>query len=248
MESLKLVPRYILNMGVYKGLKAYVDVEVLKRNEVYVSGYKFPIKIRPQTTDSKVFREVFLFKEYDFKLDFSPRVIIDAGANIGLASVFFNAKFPGATIYAIEPDKSNFDTLVNNVTRYSNVVPVQSALWSSVTFLKIKNKDSDTWAFEVEEVSSDDLEGFKAVSISSIMNDYSIETIDLLKLDIEGAEREVFLTNFEYWLPRTKVIIIELHDWLKEGCSRAFFSTVSKYRFRVSVHAGMLLLVNLDLS
>ena len=52
--------------------------------------------------------------------------------------------------------------------------------------------------------------------------------IDILKLDIETSEKKVFLDNYESWLPKTKMVIIELHDFMEEGCSRSFFTAINK--------------------
>jgi hypothetical protein len=47
-------------------------------------------------------------------------------------------------------------------------------------------------------------------------------------LDIETSEKMLFLDNYEDWLPRVNVLIIELHDWLEDGCARPFFEAVNK--------------------
>jgi FkbM family methyltransferase len=247
MLSLSLLPRYIISLGIFSGLKTFIRVEVTGRGKIYLRDYRFPFYLRYGTTDRNVFREVFLFKEYNFKVDGEPSTIIDAGANIGLASIFFKTRFPKANIYAIEPDTANFKTLIQNLKPYNDIKAIQSAVWSSDAYLKIKNKNENAWAFEVQESTAKEPDSFPAISIKTLMEQNAIERIDLLKLDIEGSEKEVFSSNYEYWLPRTKVIIIELHDWIKEGCSRSFFKTIANYRFKVSVYGGMLLLSNLDL-
>ncbi|MFD1000107.1 FkbM family methyltransferase [Ohtaekwangia kribbensis] len=203
--------------------------------------------MRPGTTDRQVFREVFLFKEYNFPLTQNPSIVVDAGANIGLATVFFKNRFPEALVYAIEPDSKNFTVLTQNAKAYEGTYPMHSALWRVDSYLRIKDKNENAWAFQVEECNQEDPDSFSAISIETLMRSNGIERIDLLKLDIEGAERDVFASNYDYWLPRTKVIIIELHDWMKEGCSREFFRAIINYRFRVSIYAGMLLLYNIDL-
>jgi FkbM family methyltransferase len=203
--------------------------------------------MRPGTTDRQVFREVFLFKEYNFPLDHKPSVIIDAGANIGLATIFFKTRFPEAIVYAIEPDSGNFAVLIQNAKAFMGTHVLHSALWRNDSYLRIKDKRENAWAFQVEECRQETPDSLSAISIETLMKNNNITQIDLLKLDIEGAEKDVFTSNYEYWLPRTRVIIIELHDWMKEGCSREFFRAIINYRFRVSIYAGMLLLHNIDL-
>ena len=70
--------------------------------------------------------------------------------------------------------------------------------------------------------------------------------IDILKLDIEGSEKEVFSAGFENWMPKTKVIIIELHDAMKPGCSRAVFAAVNKYNFSFNIKGENIIFTNLS--
>jgi hypothetical protein len=55
-------------------------------------------------------------------------------------------------------------------------------------------------------------------------------TIDILKLDIEGAEKEVF-SNCDKWLGNVRILMIELHDHLKPGCSSIVYSALAKFNF-----------------
>ena len=65
-----------------------------------------------------------------------------------------------------------------------------------------------------------------AVTLDDLIRDHG--EIDLLKLDIEGSELEVFQENTG-WLDKVTAINIELHDHIKPGCSNAFEAAVSKY-------------------
>jgi hypothetical protein len=79
------------------------------------------------------------------------------------------------------------------------------------------------------------------------MTRYDIQYIDILKLDVEGAEHEIFAENVDYWIPRTRCILIELHDWIKSDCSKTVFKTLASYNFKTTIFNGMLLLINSDL-
>ena len=233
----------MLTFGLFSGLFAFLQVEVLSFSKVYLIGYRYPIFLRRGTTDVKTFHEIFLFAAYKVDLD-EPKVIVDGGANIGLASVFFSKRYKEALIYAIEPDQSNFSTLCSNLANLPKVRCIHSALWHRDAFLRIKDINDDAWAFTVEECSKDESGSFAALSIASLMQQHAIERIDLLKLDIEGAERELFSQNVDHWIMRTKYIFIELHDWLKKDSSKSVFKTISQYNFSTSVVNGMLLLTN----
>jgi hypothetical protein len=66
------------------------------------------------------------------------------------------------------------------------------------------------------------------------MSECDCENIDLLKLDIEGAEREIFGASDLDWMARTNAIIIELHDRFRPGCEAAFFSAARRFGFEVT--------------
>jgi len=238
--GLKLSLRYLKNLGLLRGMILFMKVEIFKLSHFRISSDESPIYLRAGTTDVKVFREVFLFGTYSINASVSPKTIVDAGANIGLSSVYFAKKYPEATIYAIEPERSNFMQLQKNTAPYSNIIPIQSALWGIDTPLRVTDINENHWAFTVQECDESHPESVRGLSITTLIDQHRIGTIDLLKMDIEGAECGIFGSDCHRWLPKTKIIVIELHDWLEEGCSAAFFNAISKYKIRTKVHEGML--------
>jgi hypothetical protein len=60
------------------------------------------------------------------------------------------------------------------------------------------------------------------MTVDKIMQDYNLEKVDILKIDIEGAEKEVF-TDTSSWIEKVNSIIIELHERMKAGCNRSFY-------------------------
>jgi FkbM family methyltransferase len=247
MASLKLLFRYLINMGILRGALTFFQLEFLKRNQLQIKGIPFPVKLRPNSSDVKVFHEVFLYNSFEFPVK-NINIIIDAGANIGLSSLSFIKKFVNSKIIAVEPEKSNYDLLKSNSEHYHSIIPLQAGLWNKDTTLKINDYNENKWAFEVTECMPGETGSFPGISISSLMEKFGLEYIDLLKLDIEGSEKEIFADNFDYWIRRTKNIILELHDWRKEGCSKTVFGTIAKYNFNTTILNGMLLMVNQDLS
>lgn len=190
------------------------------------------LTMRKNTSDESVFWQVFVDKEYDFPFDIKPKLIIDGGANIGCATLWFKKKFPEATIIAVEPEESNFKILKENVGGIPAVKLVQAGIWNKNTNLKIKDVGLGKWGFETEEANASDKNFFPAVTIDKLLVDSGFSEIDILKLDIEGSEKEVFESGYENWLGMTKIIIIELHDFFRDGASKAFYSAISKYNFK----------------
>ena len=100
--------------------------------------YTNMLRIRINTTDWEFFAEVFIGKDYDLGfLNLHPGTIIDGGANVGYASVFFAITYPQARIFAVEPEESNFEMLLKNVRYYRNIIPIHAALWHREEELQI---------------------------------------------------------------------------------------------------------------
>jgi len=203
------------------------------KRRIYRTYYsiKFPgLIIRKNTSDWKAFKQVFILKEYDFPVSFEPKFIIDGGANVGYASLFFAKKFPSAKIYAIEPEESNFSVLKSNIVKFKNLTAIKAGLWPRKAYLKVLDTGLDKWGFVTKEVGPDDYD-VQTITIGEILGRSGYDEIDILKLDIEGAEKELFSENYQPWLGRVKVLVIELHDRMKDGCSSAFYSATKKYNF-----------------
>jgi FkbM family methyltransferase len=155
-----------------------------------------------------------------------PKIIVDAGANIGLSAIYFANKYKDAKIIAIEPEDSNFSVLEKNAAPYENIIPLKAALWPQEGMVSLHDPKGSKCAYQTyrncESVESNNI---KCITIDSILMKYRIDYIDLLKIDIEGAESEVFNDQCDC-ISKVGVIIIELHERLKTGCNRAFFAAV----------------------
>ena len=192
-------------------------------------GITFPFYLRCRTSDVATFDQIFVDQEYDCVVTRPPKVIVDAGANIGLASIYFANRFPESRIVAIEPEASNFERLRSNVAPYLNIVPVQAALWNKNEEIDLVDPGAGNWGFmtfgsgSLERPRGDLRHKVRGMTVDRIMHDYALDRIDILKVDIEGAEREVF-QDPSAWLDRVDALIIELHDRVKPGCGLSFYS------------------------
>lgn len=197
---------------------------------VRIPGLRAPVLVRRGGSDWPTFEKVFVDQEYGVDMPgAAPRLIIDAGANVGYATLFFARKFPEARILAIEPEASNFAQLVTNTRAYPNVTPIQAALWGRAERLAITNPGADSWSFRVS--AADGAGGVRGVTIPELLALAGAERVDLLKLDIEGAEKDLFEHGAEEWLGRVGLIIAELHDRNRPGCSRAFYQALTRFEF-----------------
>lgn len=208
---------------------------------------KHPFSIRDNPYDFATLEEVLLKEEYDIDLPFEPLTIIDGGANIGLTSIFFANKYPNAQIVAVEPELANFEMLRKNTEHYSTISLLNTGIWDHNSHLKIVDTGKGNNSFTVEELAFPIKESIEAVSIADIMHKNKWKVIDILKLDIEGSERNVFDKNYEGWLPFVKVLIIELHDRMISGCSETVFKTLNNYDFSKGVKGENHIFINKDL-
>lgn len=225
------------------GLMVYLKFKFGRTSSLNLMGYEYPIRMRPTATDKTTFREIFLKREYDIALPPALKVqyIIDAGANIGFTSVFFANKYRGTTIISIEPDEENFTVLAENVRAYPGIKPLRTALWYKADTLNIIDAGLGKRGLMTEASANGG--GLTSVSIPEIIARYGLPRIDILKMDIEGSEKEVFSENYDSWLPVTNCVIIELHDRMKPGCSKAVFAALSKYDFEFSIKGENLVFV-----
>lgn len=217
-----------------EALSIYLKVKKHQQEGLRISSLKQPFSLRDNPYDYATFEEVLVRQTYQIDLGFSPTRIIDGGGNIGLTAAYFASRYPAAKIITVEPDPNNFELLKKNTAGYPNITALNTGLWSSSASLVVRDLGLGDNGFVVEEVDPSTPGSLRAVSIGDIMQQQQWDTIDLLKLDVEGAEKEIFSSNTESWLPKTKVLVIELHDEMKKGASKAVFAALNQYDFSFS--------------
>lgn len=191
------------------------------------------LTIRMPSSDAWVFKQVFIDEEYKFQTKKDPNVIVDAGANVGYASIYFASLFPNAKIIALEPENNNYALLCENVKKYKNIIPVQGALWCESTKINICDEGLGEWGFmtfSIDNAKKNIEHLVDAYTVDSLMEKYELSKIDILKIDIEGAEKEVF-ENTEKWINSVDSLIVELHDRMKDGCSRSFYNNTPNFEY-----------------
>lgn len=232
--NLKRFLKYVYRFGFVRGPRMLLRILSSKRTvELRLPAHQPPVLLRTGTSDVRTFEKVFVSQEYEFPYpNREPGLIIDAGANVGYASIFFANRFPRSKILAVEPESCNYELLLRNIRTYHNITALRAALWSRGVPLRIENPDDEPWAFRVAAGPSPESDTIGGVTVSDLMAIAGTSCVDILKLDIEGAEKEVFESGVDAWLDRVNVIVIELHDWLRTGCSTSFYRATSQFPFR----------------
>ena len=233
-------------LGFSDGFKLYMAAKKQKKKIIKFSFLQYPVHFRDIYSDYAMFEQVFIEKQYELPIQLlNPLTIIDLGANVGYASLFFANKFPSAQIFSLEPEKNNFQTAKDNTSLYKNIQLELGAIWHISETINVKDNGYGEAGFMVEKGNGENT--IKAFTLEEVMNLMQVDKIDILKVDIEGAEKEIFENNYESWIPNTKIIIVETHDRYKRGTSKAVFNTISKYNFSLEIKGENLILINNDL-
>ncbi len=184
-----------------------------------------------------LFHEIFVLGEYHYAgKDYNPAVIYDCGANIGMTMLFFKIMYPEAKVVSFEPNPSAFYYLKKNIdhNRFKNVFAHQVALSDSNGELDLYFDDDTlvTGSLDQERERFGKSVKVKAAKLSDF---YAQESkIDLLKMDVEGAEhfimQELVKSNM---LLKPERYLIEYHNHEKLDEYRSFLSIFAESKYKV---------------
>ena len=161
------------------------------RVRMAIGGREFPVMLATHA-DLEVLREIVVEGEYDLLPTSDARVIVDLGAHIGLSVLRLLAANPRACVLAVEPDPYLIAQLQANVAGLP-VAVVNAAVAAESGSATLYRSDTFSWANSLRPTSP----GQSAVTVPCItfdelLADAGISRIDLLKIDIEGAEWDAF--------------------------------------------------------
>jgi len=209
------------------------------------------IYLRAGESDVAGVRQIFGSREYDigapvkaagFRINARYRaileagrkpVIVDAGANIGAAALWFRKKYPDAAVVAVEPDPGNVRALNCNLTGRHDMIVLAAAIGARSGFVEVKKeKDRLNWTSRTTRAES----GIPVVTMTDAFAKVANGVPFIVKIDIEGFESDLFSTNVG-WLNDVYMVIIEPHDWMLPGMksSRSFQVAMGQHDFDIFV-------------
>jgi FkbM family methyltransferase len=195
-----------------------------------IPGIQYPVYGRTGTSDPWVFSQIFVEREYaPIDGEQEVRLVFDCGANVGYSSIYFLNRFPHCRVMAVEPDPENVSLLRMNLRPYGDRVEIiPAAVWSTRSTLVMVPQGA-AWATQVRAVQRGEKGDLVAVDIPSLLHRAGAPRIDVLKMDIEGSEAEVFSGDVDAWLPHVGTLAIELHG---ERCTEVVHRALSGYQFQ----------------
>jgi FkbM family methyltransferase len=212
--------------------------------------------VRAGNSDMEAVRQIFIDRQYDLS-GANPTdrriqaryksimaaggkpIIVDAGANIGAASLSFEHQFPEARIVAVEPDPQNAALLRRNLEGRPTCTGVEAAIGAEQGFVALQN-ERYSWATRTKRART----GVPMITMDDALAASGGDTPFIVKVDIEGFEKDLFAANTD-WIERSYVVVIEPHDWMLPGefSSRAFQQAMSQHPFELCIRGENLLYV-----
>ncbi len=183
---------------------------------------KFKIKVNNTQLDffshehvdnAKFINNILSGKTYPLINNLEPKVIIDIGANIGAASVFFALSYKKAKIFSFEPTSINYRLLAQNVKKLKNVTAINCGIFDEDKTEKIYIDNSSPGRNSILKhwTSTEEFEQIKLINFRNFLEANEIDSIDILKIDTEGCEVPI-LRSIANYISSTKLIYLEYHS------------------------------------
>lgn len=171
-----------------------------------------PLLCRPGASDKHALEDLLFLQVYlPPPLKHPPRTIVDLGANVGYTLAHFAHLFPEARIVGLELDAGNHALAVENTAKWRDRVTVlNAAIWSSDGEVSFGGRDENE--FHVVETGSGSGRRVRSLTMPTLMKEAGLDTVDYVKMDIEGGETELLLNGDTSWLDKVGAMKIELHD------------------------------------
>jgi FkbM family methyltransferase len=202
-------------------------------------GLSAPILLRGGGTDAGVLERIFVAEEYPLPGAAAP-CIIDLGAHAGFAARYFVQRCPGARVLAVEPDPDNLALLRRNTASCRGIQVLAGAAWSHCRPLRLASgRGGDGSRVETETGGGIPVDGY---DMPALLRVSGFDRVDLLKVDIEGAERALFAEGAAAWLGRVDTIAIEVHDHYAPGAAKAVLTALAGVDYRLAVRGENLII------
>ena len=181
---------------------------------IAMGGGNFVFKHFDNDVCRAVINNIIVGKSYP-KVEFvtDVRTIVDAGANIGAASIYFAALYPGSRVHAFEPAPENFALLAENTAPFENITAHEVGLFDADKEAPLYEGEFDASTNSVGNsgLNTQQSRMVELKDAKPFLLGLDVNNIDILKLDTEGCEVPILNSLAEMIFP-IKVIYVEYHD------------------------------------
>jgi FkbM family methyltransferase len=193
-------------------------------------------------TLSYLYREVFARQHYYFSARNDTPVILDCGANVGMASLYFKWLYPKAHIKAFEPDPATFRVLQENIVKNKLDVDLYNvALWDQNGDLDFFIDSTNPGTLLMSTVPSRlKSEGIRVPARK--LSDFIREAVDFVKIDVEGAEDRILKDLIQSGkIVFVRQMVIEYHHRIgqRKSCLAEFLAMLEQAGFEYQIHAAL---------
>ncbi|OLE27714.1 MAG: hypothetical protein AUI36_31500 [Cyanobacteria bacterium 13_1_40CM_2_61_4] len=182
--------------------------------------------MRTSGSDGRVLFDAFINRYHrPSRIDVQDKVqlVFDLGANIGITMADFATRFPEARVIGVELDSDNAGLCRENVSQWaSRCTVVEGAVWPEDGIVEYEIDERAQYAMSAHPlgtVASPSVRRAPAVSLNTLVARFATSgDVDFIKMDVEGAERELF-TKATDWRSRVRCMKVELHgDYTADAC------------------------------
>jgi FkbM family methyltransferase len=155
------------------------------------------------------YKEIFADENYKFISDNPAPIIYDCGSNIGMSCLYFKKIFPAAKITAFEADPKIADILAQNLeqNKLVDITVIPKAVWINNDGVEISSEGADASSIYLNNNKIK----IESIRLKDLVN--REKKIDLIKMDIEGAETDV-LRDCKEELYKINNIFVEFHSFI----------------------------------
>lgn len=200
--------------------------------------FRGKIALREIGSDMATFREITVDEVYKPVIHkvAGVQTVIDLGANIGLASLYLVHNSPSCQILSVEPNPRSYELLVHNVQNLGKrCKTLNAAVWGTHKRLspdpRVAIDRFSTFTLRESSSKGPDELTVQGLTMTEILDFSGFDTVDLLKIDVEGAETELFRDKDLQWLTRVGAIAIEFHNDSRKMCG--FDDIMKRYEFDI---------------
>jgi FkbM family methyltransferase len=187
------------------------------------------------------FVEVFALRDYEVpQVDWtSLRTIVDVGANVGAATLWFARKAPQARIISVEPSPKVVPALRRNIhsNQLGDRIQIVAAALAGRTGTVTLNEGGHSVSATTALPMSGNSGTVHALSLDDLLEEHGVDEVDVLKLDCEGAEFDILHSSDDRLLRRHRFIVGEYHAE-KRAELEGLVSRLEAARFSVSLSGG----------